>query len=185
MTAVRLGAISFTVLMITVLFSFPALGQEIDYEPSPEMDTWELPGAGAGPLVVNPADGSLWTFLHQSGNLVALDTSDGSVILDVPLTIRPTALAFSPDGSMAFLSGESLDDQIINTGLVQMIDTSDGSVLAEIELEGACNTVYAADNETLYAACGMQYAYEGIIYRLSWNWYIRFHPLIPNCPGHI
>jgi len=133
------------------------------------IEYWTLPGEGAGPLVVNDGNGTLWTFFHQTGNLVALSAADGSALLDVPMSISPTALAFTPDWSLGFLAGEPLDDQIIDVGVVQAIDATSGVVLGEIELEGSCNAVCAADGGILYAACGMQYGYEGTIYRLSWK----------------
>lgn len=150
-------------LLVTVLFSGPSVGQ------AEEVGSWTLPGEGAGPLVVNPVDGSLWTFFHQTGNLVALDTSDGSVRLDVPLTIRPTSLAFSADGRFAYLVGEPLDDQIIDRGLVQVISAADGRVIAELAMEGACNAVHVAESGAIYVACGMQYAYQGTVYKLAVN----------------
>lgn len=129
--------------------------------------SWDLPGVGAGPVAVNPSDGTLWTFFHQTGNLVSLDPVDGSVLIDVPLTIRPTALDFCEFGMGLYLVGEPLDDQIIDRGVVQAINSATGEVAAEIELEGACNAVYSKDFGTVYVACGMQYAYEGTLYKLS------------------
>jgi hypothetical protein len=150
------------ILMMLVLT--PAFAQDqTGYE------SWTLPGDGASTLVVNPADGSVWTFLHQTGNLVALDPSDGSVMVDAALAMRPSAMAFTPDGEYALLVGEPLGDQIIDQGLVHLIDPSDGAVVAELELEGSCNAVYAADDGSIYVATGMQYGYQGTVYRLAMN----------------
>lgn len=150
--------------------SIPSVAQdETSTEPSvpTEIQAWDLPGSGAGPIVVSPADGTIWTFFHQTGNLVALNPADGSVLIDVPLTIRPTAMDFCQYGMGLYLVGEPLDDQIIDQGIVQAIDASTGEVIAEIELEGACNAVYTKDFETVYVACGMQYGYEGTLYKLA------------------
>ena len=92
-------------------------------EKSPIMKA-SMPGSGSSELVIDPADGSIWTCLNQTYNLVAFDGTSGKVILDVPfdvekrsehsidtpdlttpdnpLNIAPTALAFTPDGSVGF-----------------------------------------------------------------------------------
>lgn len=170
MRSIRANAIFLSLILTLCLPSISSIAQEEgmeDASASPEIQTWDLPGSGAGPIVVSPADGSIWTFFHQTGNLVALDPSDGAVLIDVPLTIRPTALDFCQYGMGLFLVGEPLDDQIIDRGVVQAIDASNGDIVAELELVGACNAVYTRDFETVYVACGMQYGYEGILYKLA------------------
>ncbi|MCK4721044.1 hypothetical protein KAU08_10310 [bacterium] len=165
--------ITAVIFMVLCINSGYAAAQDADM---PDEETgagdilsWELPGTGAGPLVIEPLNGKIWTFFHQSGNLVALDPDDGTVLIDVPLTIRPTALAFCRFGTGLYLVGEPLDDQIIDRGILQIIDQSNGKVLKEFELDGACNAVYSKYSGTIYIASGMQYAYEGIIYKLSMN----------------
>jgi len=149
------------ILIASIIMSAtPSFAQDISYE------TWTLPGSGGSTIAVNPVDGAIWLFLHQSGNLVSLDPSDGSTVIDVPLTMRPTAIDFTPDGTMAVMVGEPMDDQVIDIGLIQAIDTSDGSVISEFEVEGACNAVLLSSNNILYVACGMQYAYQGTVYKV-------------------
>jgi len=135
----------------------------------PSFETWTIPGGGASLLRVNPGDGSVWTICHQSGNIVALDGTDGSAMLDLPFTMRPTALDFTPDGAVIFVVGEPSNDQVITEGVIQALDTSSGAVLGELGVEGACNAAYCGDDGVLFVACGMQYAYQGILYRIAWR----------------
>ncbi len=162
-TDVRVRVFLPIILVTIFLCASPAFAQDFSY------DTWTIPGSGSSMLSVNPADGTIWLFMHQSENLAALDPTDGSTIFDVPLTMRPTAIDFTPDGSMAFLVGEPLGDQIINTGLIQAIDTADGAVIMEFEFEGACNAVLVTDDHVLYTACGMQYGYQGVVYKVLYG----------------
>ena len=159
------------VAILTILIPLTAWSQEpgaITAEESPVM-TWTLPGTGAGALVVNPVDGSLWTFLHQTHNLVALDGETGSVILDVPIDLSPTEMAFAPDGSTGFIVGEPMSDQIIAAGIIEAFDPATGGKIAQMELEGAGNAVCATSDGSIYVAAGMQYAYQGTVYKLSWD----------------
>ncbi|HDS29722.1 MAG TPA: hypothetical protein ENN67_01625 [Firmicutes bacterium] len=163
-----------TGLFLTLLIFSPVFGQEIPDEPPPEneiegMTAWELPGTGAGPVYVSPIDGTIWVFFHQTRNLVKIDGSTGDVLLNQELSISPTALAFSTCGSMVYLVGEPIEDQIIDIGIIQVLDKSDGAVMHEMELEGACNAVYVSDGEVVWVVTGMQYAYQGNIFRLEWS----------------
>ncbi|MFH1675729.1 MAG: hypothetical protein ABIC40_01805, partial [bacterium] len=81
----------------------------------------------------------------------------------------PTAAAFSKDGTVFFLVGEPSDDQIIDTGIIQAFDSLSGNKLGELQVEGACNTVYPAENGILYVASGMQYAYQGKLYEIKYE----------------
>jgi len=170
---VRTGALLTAIFLLLLLN--PAYAQEEPATATPGLivpqiiGTWDLPGSGAGKLCVNPSDGSVWTFLHQSGELVALNGTTGEVILSVALELRPTALCFAPDGSVVYLVGEPLDDQTINEGIIQAVDPVTGQVISETKVEGACNAVYAADKGILYVASGMQYAYQGTVYKLQWD----------------
>jgi hypothetical protein len=158
--------VSFRIVALITLLALaaaPTVAQE------PEIESWPLPGTGAGSLATNPADGSIWVFFHQTKNLVSLDSADGSVMLDIPLTLSPTSMAFSPDGRCVFVVGEPLDDQIIDRGVVVAMDASNGQILAELTLEGACNAVYVAPDRMIYVATGMQYAYQGTVYKLEYG----------------
>jgi len=166
---VRTGTL---LLIILALSIFPAQAQETGIESDfiPEIvGTWDLPGAGAGNIFVNPSDGSIWTFLHQTASIVALDGITGDILINTQLDLRPTALDFAPDGSVIFIVGEPLDDQTIDVGIIQALNPVDGTVIAEVTVEGACSSVHAADNSIIYAASGMQYAYQGTVYRLNWD----------------
>jgi len=155
---VRLRVAILTILILGFTVS-PVQGQEA-------FETIELPGRGAGTIAVHPVDGSIWAFMHQTGALVAVDPSDGSVLLESPLNLRPTAMEFSPDGEYVYIVGEPLSDQVYDRGKLVGINTADGSTVIDMELDGACNAVHIGDS-AVYVACGMQYAYEGTVYRLT------------------
>jgi hypothetical protein len=161
-----------TLIFFMAFVSIPVFAQEAsDTGEEPLYRTWSLPGAGAGALIVNSADGSIWTFMHQTHNLVALDGNDGAVLLDIPLDLSPTSLAFAPAaaGSVGFIVGEPMSDQIISQGVIEAFDTKTGGKIAQLELDGACNAVYIAADGAVYVATGMQYGYPGKVYRLSWD----------------
>jgi hypothetical protein len=164
-----------TSIFVFLLAVSPAFGQENGTDESipgteaPGIEMWSLPGVGAGPIYVNDLDGTVWTFFHQTHNIVKMDGSTGDVLLNIPLTISPTALAFSTCGTMVYLVGEPMEDQIIDVGIIQVISESDGSLMQEMEVEGACNAVYVSDGEIVWVASGMQYAYQGNILRLEWT----------------
>jgi hypothetical protein len=159
-----------TLTVFLALISVPVFAQEAgDVEQEPLYETWTLPGAGAGALVVNGADGSVWTFLHQTRNLAALNGVDGTVMVDVPLDLSPTSLAFSRDGSVGFIVGEPMSDQIISQGIVEAFDPKTGARIAQMEMEGSANAVYVGPDEAIYVAAGMQYGYPGSVYKLSWD----------------
>ncbi len=172
----RLEIVVSAILFIS--FAFPVAGWGLDEytvrvgDAKPvekEVEFWDLPGIGASSLAVNPSDGTIWAFFHQTRNLAALDPSDGEVLIDVPLTISPTAMAFSPNGRVVFLVGEPIGDMIISAGIVQAIDASDGSLLAQLEMEGACSALYVSEKGTIWVAAGLQYAYQGQVYELSFG----------------
>jgi hypothetical protein len=129
-------------------------------------DAYDLPGTGAGDIAVNPHDGSIWIFFHQSMNLAALDPSGQSVLLDIDLPIAATAMAFHPADNILFVTGEPLDDQRISEGVVYAIDTITGDVLAQKEILSACNSICAASDGYIYVSTGMQYGYPGTIYKM-------------------
>ena len=134
-----------------------------------ELSSFDLPGTGASRMIVNPVDGSILTFFHQTHTVASINGSDGSTIFNVPIDLSPTAAAFSPDGKVFFLIGEPSNDQTIDIGIIQAFDSSSGKKMCEFQVEGACNAVYAAENGILYVASGMQYAYQGKVYEIEWQ----------------
>jgi hypothetical protein len=147
----------------------PPIPEEKEPTPGLAVNTWQLPGKGAGPLVVNPANGLIWTFFHQTHELAAINGKTGEVAIKVPIKLAPTAIAFSADGKTGFIVGEPTGDQIIAAGLIQAFDSANGKIIGELELEGAATAVCVADPETLFVATGMQYEYAGIVYKIIWD----------------
>ena len=191
MKVIRFSYLVFLTILI-FCFSLGVYGEEeVSEDGGGKVKEWKLPGQGAGPIVVNPYDGSLWLCLHQTWNLVAIDGSGGSVILNVPfnlkkreehhldssgmriprvpLEITPTSLGFTSDGSVGFIVGEPLSEGSIATGVVQVFDPKTGEKIGELEVEGACNAVFVEGKEDVYIACGMQYGYPGLVYKLRWD----------------
>lgn len=118
------------------------------YSPTPPTLLTYTAGAGAGPLVTDPAGRYLFIANQTAKSISIVEYAGSAPIPPVSLAYTPLALAVDPTGNLLLVSGDDNNLHLLSSnGLGQLADTSHAALLGNspsIAIEPTGHFVYAA-----------------------------------------